>query len=158
MMRRSDRQVTEFSEQLQILSSCKVLRLAMIAEGKPYVVPLNFGYDFNGKNLTLYIHSAKEGKKIDAMKQNGEVCFETDCMHSITEGEKACDYGCLFSSVIGWGKACFVTSEEDKFYALQKIMEHQTGKSDFTFRKETVEKTCIIKVVSNAFTFKSRAK
>jgi uncharacterized protein len=48
-------------------------RLGCSLNGKVYVVPINYGYD--GK--CIYAHS-KEGLKIDAMRDNPEVCFEID--------------------------------------------------------------------------------
>ena len=43
-MRRKDREVLDFDEIIGILDKCKVMHLAMIREGKPYSVPVNFGY------------------------------------------------------------------------------------------------------------------
>ena len=43
-MRRKDREIKEFDEIIDVLSRCKVLHLALISDGKPYAVPVNFGY------------------------------------------------------------------------------------------------------------------
>ena len=40
-------------------------------DGYPYAVPVNYVYD-GGK---IYIHSAKYGYKIDAVKRDDKVCF-----------------------------------------------------------------------------------
>ena len=75
-MRRKDRAVKDFDEIIDILSRCKVLHLALISDGKPYSVPVNFGSivsEENGeKKLSVYFHGAGEGKKLDAiMFHNG---------------------------------------------------------------------------------------
>ena len=43
-MRRKDREIKEFDEIIDVLSRCKVLHLALISDGKPYAVPVNFGF------------------------------------------------------------------------------------------------------------------
>jgi len=75
-MRRSDREVTDVDEKLGIVARCKVCRLGMIDEtvgpGEPYIVPLNFGYEYVDGVLFLYLHGAGEGRKINILKNN---CF-----------------------------------------------------------------------------------
>jgi len=44
-MRRKDREITDFNEIVQLISSMKVLRLGLIDDDFPYIVPLNFGAD-----------------------------------------------------------------------------------------------------------------
>lgn len=39
-MRRSDRALQGPGQLLEVIQACKVFRLAMLAEGRPYVVPL----------------------------------------------------------------------------------------------------------------------
>ena len=43
-MRRRDREVTELNEIIHILDSGKVLHLGLVDQGKPYIVPVNYGY------------------------------------------------------------------------------------------------------------------
>lgn len=73
-MRRTDREIANRKEIEDILRRSTVCRLAMIDAGRPYLVPLCFGYDAG----ILYFHSAPVGKKIDLLKKNRNVCFEFD--------------------------------------------------------------------------------
>ena len=57
-MRRREREVVEPDEIRDIIEACKVCRLGFCEEGEVYIVPVNFGYDMKGKELTLYIHCA----------------------------------------------------------------------------------------------------
>ena len=57
-MRRRDREVTEHSEIMHILDSGKVLHLGLVDQGKPYIVPMNYGYVFEGEKLVFYLHGA----------------------------------------------------------------------------------------------------
>ena len=59
-MRRKDREITDICAILELVSECKVCRLAMTDGGVPYIVPLNYGYEYADGALTFYFHSAKE--------------------------------------------------------------------------------------------------
>ena len=77
-MRRKDREIFGRDQIEPILQESKVCRIAMIADGKPYVIPMNFGYTWDDTDLTLYFHSGLKGKKIDALKADPHICFEMD--------------------------------------------------------------------------------
>lgn len=74
-MRKNDREVTELTEIMGIIKKCVVCRLGMVDDGTPYIVPLNFGYEFDGAALTLYFHCAKEGRRIDRYSTPLAVCL-----------------------------------------------------------------------------------
>jgi len=71
-VRRREREVVEPNEIRDIIEACKVCRLGFCEEGEVYIVPVNFGYDMKGKELTLYIHCAGEGRKIDLIRKNAK--------------------------------------------------------------------------------------
>ena len=100
-MRRKDRQVTQCSEILEIVGSCKVCRLALQDENGLFIVPVNFGYEYMDGALLLYFHSAKDGRKVGAMANNPAVAYEMDCSHELITGKKACDYGYAYRSIMG---------------------------------------------------------
>ncbi len=58
---------------LKILNAGTLARLGCIADGEPYVVPIN--YLFDGENI--YMHSLA-GKKITALRNNPRVCLQVD--------------------------------------------------------------------------------
>lgn len=62
-MRRKKRQVTDLEAIKNLVERSQVLRIALNGEEYPYVVPVNFGYEWNEDNLTLFVHGADEGKK-----------------------------------------------------------------------------------------------
>ena len=68
-MRRKDREITDINEIVKIVSDCDVLHLGMSDNGIPYVVPVNFGFTCEGRELTFYVHCATSGKKIDILKK-----------------------------------------------------------------------------------------
>ncbi|GHV55120.1 pyridoxamine 5'-phosphate oxidase [Spirochaetia bacterium] len=158
-MRRSDREVTGVDEKLKIIDACRVCRLAMCDGDRPYVIPLNFGYEYNDGVLTLYFHGAREGRKIDILKKNNHVCFEMDGEHEFTVAENDCEYGFNFASIIGFGTLEFIEDKNEKSRGLSFLMKHQTGEDrEFFFDNATLNATMVCKVRVEEFTGKRRMK
>jgi nitroimidazol reductase NimA-like FMN-containing flavoprotein (pyridoxamine 5'-phosphate oxidase superfamily) len=158
IMRRKDREVSDSEALLGIIKSCKVCRLGMAEDNLPYVVPLNFGYEYQNGVLTLYFHGALEGKKIDILKKNSQACFEMDGEHQLTVGTDACSYGFNFASIIGFGTVEFVEEMAEKIHGLTLLMKHQTDEyREFVFPEAQVEATTVYKLRAESFTGKRRA-
>ena len=133
-MRRKDRELTGRENIEPILQACKACRIAMIADGKPYVIPMNYGYTWDDTGLTLYFHSGLRGKKIDALRANPQVCFELDVEDGVTgTGDVACKYSYAFSSIVGEGKMQFARNNDEKRHGFDVIMHHQTGRDGWTY-------------------------
>ena len=155
-MRRKDREITDETAIRAILDKAQVLHLAMIDGDRPYVVPLHYGYSLIDGRLTLYLHSAKEGRKLDVLQKNGRVAFvlETD-VSMISGGELACKYGSAYASVMGEGQAALLTDTDQKAAALQILMQTQTGR-EFPITPAMTESVAVIRVDVDAFTAKAR--
>ena len=104
-MTRRERQVTDPERILQILDTAKVLHLGLAVDNEPYVVPMNYGYAMVDGKLTLYLHSAHRGKKLDMMRANPNVFFEMESGLVPFEGDVACRYGLAYSCLMGRGQA-----------------------------------------------------
>ncbi|MEY8311368.1 pyridoxamine 5'-phosphate oxidase family protein [Oscillospiraceae bacterium 42-9] len=155
-MRRKDREITGLAEIMEILSSCQVCRLGMCQKGMPYVVPLNFGVEREGERLVLYFHGAREGKKLDIIRENPQVCVEFDGEHRLLEGETACAYSFAYESVIGFGKAEILESHEEKAQGLAAILRSLTGK-EFTFTPEQTQSVAVLRVALEEVAGKRRS-
>ena len=83
-------------------------------DGYPYAVPVNYVYD-GGK---IYIHSAKYGYKIDAVKRDDKVCFSA-ILNSKVQQDK---FTAAFQSVIAFGKISFVEDEAEKKRILEQFI------------------------------------
>jgi hypothetical protein len=125
-MRRKDKEISDSAEIESIIREATVCRLAMTDGSQPYIVPLCFGY----QNNVLYFHSALKGKKLDILRQNERVCFEFDSNTQVRRDDKACEWGMLYSSVVGFGTAEFIEETERKRQALQIIVKQYAGKDD----------------------------
>ena len=138
-----------------ILDTAKVLHLGLAVDNEPYVVPMNYGYVMEGEKLTLYLHSAVQGKKLDMIQANPKVFFELDCDHQPFEGVLPCQHGLAYSSVMGRGEAVFVEDVEEKMAAMTALMKTQTGK-DFTFNERLVSIVTVIRIDVAEYTAKHR--
>jgi nitroimidazol reductase NimA-like FMN-containing flavoprotein (pyridoxamine 5'-phosphate oxidase superfamily) len=154
-MRRTDREITALKDILAIADSCKVCRLGLLDGGEVYIVPLNFGYTFKDNKLSLYFHSATEGRKIDLLRQNNRVCFEMDGAHKLIEAAEACKHSFQYESIIGSGTAEFLATDAAKITALKIIMRHQTGR-DFAFDDNAAANIAVFKITATSFTAKRR--
>lgn len=156
-MRRKDREIRKLDHIFSVVENCTVVHLAMVDDGKPYVVALNFGFDRRGDRLILYLHSAQEGKKIDILRKNPSVYFQMDCANELIRGthENPCGYSWRFDSVMGSGQAEFITDTAEKNHGLNRIIQHldKTAKH-FELPAEKLSAACILRIVSDDITGK----
>jgi uncharacterized protein len=140
-MRKTEREIKDIAAIKDILKRAYVCRLALCDDNHPYIVPLCFGY----KDDALFIHCAREGKKLEIIRKNNNVCFEVDTDHEIIKAEQACKWSFKYKSIIGFGKAVLVEDIEGKRRALDIIM-HQFSADTFDYPEETINRTAIIKI------------
>lgn len=140
-MRRSEKELKSRDEIEAVLKKATVCRLGLADGNIPYVVPLNFG--FNGNSL--YFHSAKEGRKLDIIRRNNNVCFEMDADQAFVPAEKGCNWSLKYRSVIGNGKACFVDAPAEKIAALKIIMAHYSDKQ-YDFTAEEAARVAVVRI------------
>lgn len=150
-----EREVTDINEIIGILDRAKIVHVGMIDGNMPYVVPMNYGYILENNTLTLYLHGATTGRKLDVISSNPNVFIEIDTDIVPFEGQKACQYGVCYSSVMGEGIAEIITDVEEKKRGLSILMKTQTEK-DFEFTDKLVSIVSVIKVTVADFTAKRR--
>ena len=150
-----ERQVTDPEQIIRILDTAKVLNLGLSVNDEPYVVPMNYGYRMEDGKLTLYLHSAVKGKKLDMIRANPKVFFSMDCDRMPFEGRVPCQYGIVYSSIMGRGTATLVEDVEEKKQAMSILMKTQTGK-DFTFEDRLVTIVTVIRIDVAEYTAKHR--
>ena len=154
-MTRRERQVTDMNEIIRILDTAKVLHLGLVDGDEPYVVPMNYGYIMENEKLTIYLHGAPRGRKIDLIRKNPKIFFEADCDITPFEGDVACRYGITYSSIMGRGTATIIDDIDEKREALTFLMKTQTDK-DFIFDEKIVNIVSVIKLDISEYTAKHR--
>ena len=128
----------------RILNSCEVCYLGMVdPDGKPYVLPFNFGFE----DGLIYLHSAPAGRKIDILQKNPQVCISFSSDHQLFHRHEqvACSYGMKYRSVLAFGNIEFIDDEQEKIRVLNVIMEKYTGKS-FSYNSPAVKNVCVFKL------------
>jgi nitroimidazol reductase NimA-like FMN-containing flavoprotein (pyridoxamine 5'-phosphate oxidase superfamily) len=131
---------------VKIISRCQVCHVAMVdPEGQPYLVPMNFGF----ADDVIYLHSAREGKKIDCLRNNPSVCvnFTTDHELLFQHEDVACSYSMKYSSVLCYGNVEFIEDAELKRKTLDVVMKQYSEKK-FSYNAPSIrEVNCwIVKV------------
>ena len=122
-MRRAEEEVADLAEVLAILGRCEVLHVGLCVDGVPYIVPLHFAFEQAGAAVSIFLHCAPEGRKMDMIRRNDQVCFEAECSVKTLEAEQACNWSAEFESVIGEGRICVLEDEAQKAKALDALME-----------------------------------
>ncbi len=153
-MRRKDRQVTDLAAIRRILEGESHLHLAMCDEGMPYVVPLSYGFELDAQGkLTLYLHAASEGEKLDILRKNDKVCFSIDTLVQNVPVDDS--WTAKYRSVIGRGSVIFVEDAAEKQRALQAIVRQAGFEPKGDMPAQTVEHTCVMRVDVAEYTAKS---
>jgi uncharacterized protein len=118
LMRRTDKLVTDINVLHDLICKTQVCRIALVDGDKPYLAPMNFGFD----GTYLYFHAARQGQKIDILRKNPRICIEFEQNVALVPGKKPCDYGFHYMTVICHGQAEFLDVLEEKRWALHQII------------------------------------
>ncbi|MBI5580578.1 MAG: pyridoxamine 5'-phosphate oxidase family protein [Deltaproteobacteria bacterium] len=152
-MRRKEKEITDRAEMEAVIAEAKICRLAMCDGDQPYVVPLCFGYEAG----SFYVHCAAEGRKLDVLKKNPNVCLELEAGVSLKPGVKACDWGMNFRSVIACGRAERVDGAQAQRRALDLIMAHY-ARGPYEYAEAVLGKTVVLQVKTTSMTGKRSAR
>lgn len=156
-MRRNKREVTDTEELKQILDRCQIVRIGAMDHEGMFVVPVNFGYEWK-EELRLYFHSAKEGRKADAFRENPQVALEMDCGYEVITGDYACSYSAAYESIMGNGTVSLIEDEKEKERALTLLMNHVAPGVELTFRREMLSAAAVYCLTVSCFTGKRRER
>jgi hypothetical protein len=156
-MRRKDREVTDPRRIDGIIGACDCIRLGIATNGAPYVVPMNFGYTRMGEQAVFYLHCAREGRKLDLLRQNPCVGFTLDTNHLVHTDEAGCAFSFRFQSVIGTGDVFFVTDVGEKKDALRRIVAQYSARDDWTFTDAQTESVTVLRLRVAEMTCKEHA-
>jgi len=144
-MRRKDKEIKDKKIIETILRESHVCRIALAQDNLPYIIPMNFVYE----NNCVYMHSALEGKKIEMINKNNQVCFEVDIGGELVINDIACKSTYKYQSVIGFGEIFIIKNTKEKELALKLLMKKYSGKSSWSFLEGALERILILKIVFN---------
>lgn len=131
-------------EMKAVIRKCQTCCISMVdPEGKPYVIPMNYGF----QDDVVFFHGAQKGKKVDVLQHQQDVCivFSTDHQLRYVNEEVACSWSMRYRSVIVYGKAEFVDDLKDKVDCLNIIMANYSDRS-FEYNDPAVREVMVFKV------------
>jgi uncharacterized protein len=139
-----NRPIVSKPENEAVIRKCQSCNIAMVdPEGKPYVIPMNFGY----ADDHVYFHGSAAGKKVDVLKNQTDVCiaFSTDHELRYVDEEVACSWSMRYRSVLAYGKAEFVEDPDEKINILNIIMAHYAERK-FEYNAPSIREVMVFKV------------
>lgn len=144
-MRRSDKEIKDRAEIIDVMRRCDAVRLGLNDGGWPYILPLNFGLEVKDDRISLYFHSALEGHKVDLMMRDNRASFEMDTSHALDyiEEKGYCTY--YYESVMGRGRIT-ILGEDEKQEALQILMAHYHPDRDAPFNPASMPRTLVYRL------------
>jgi nitroimidazol reductase NimA-like FMN-containing flavoprotein (pyridoxamine 5'-phosphate oxidase superfamily) len=144
-MRRNEREISDSEVIEEIILKADVCRLAFADNNIPYIVTMNFGYKGNPEP-SLFFHCSNYGRKLEMIGKNNFICFEMDTDHELYRGEKGCDWGMKYRSVVGYGIISIITDKGEKEKGLNCIMAHYGGETEYQYEEKMLERTTILRL------------
>jgi nitroimidazol reductase NimA-like FMN-containing flavoprotein (pyridoxamine 5'-phosphate oxidase superfamily) len=145
-MRRADRAVGDREGLIAIIEDADACRLAFASGDTPYIVTMNFGYEWEGRLPAFYFHCAREGRKLEMMRSNPRVCFELDCGHALRTGPAPCNWGMSYSSLVGYGILSELTVEAERRAGLDRVMRHYGWGGEGGYSPSTLAATTVLRL------------
>ncbi|MDR0473129.1 MAG: pyridoxamine 5'-phosphate oxidase family protein [Treponema sp.] len=112
-MHHADREIRDRKIIMAILDMCDVINIGFFDDEYPYVLPVNFGYEFED-NLVFYTHHAAEGYKNKLIKSSPKVCVVThkfiDHIHNDYDNS-----GHDYRSVMAFGEMSVIERESAEY-------------------------------------------
>jgi len=150
-MRRKDRAMSE-AEAMSILETAQVGTLATVSEENiPYLVPMSFVYTQGA----IYLHCAVEGKKLDNIRSNNNICF------NVVEAVELLPaaFSTKYKSVTVFGKIAVVEAQEEKRQSLIAIVKKYSPdfyEAGLQYIDNAIEKTKVLKIEVSRITGKAK--
>ena len=158
-MRRKDREITDFTQTCTIIEKCSVLHLGLLDQGKPYIVPVNFGAHFQQPNISLYFHGAKTGKKytlLTELAQDATIVFEAEHDCRVLKHETPCKWSTSYESVMGEGRVRLLEDDEEKSQALLAVLKHYGYQGDDSGYKRALSSVALFAIDVTEISCKSK--
>jgi uncharacterized protein len=103
-----------------ILDEGFVCHVGFVVDGQPFVIPTAYGR----KGDVLYIHGARASRTQKALAAGADVCVTVTLVDGLVLARSAFHHSINYRSVVVFGRARVVESDEEKTLALQAFTEH----------------------------------
>ena len=134
------KQILSSEDSILILNNGKYAVLALEGDDcYPYALPINYVYD----GEYIYIHSARQGHKIDSIKRNPK------CSLCIVDRDDVIpeEFTSYFRSVIVFGEATIIESVEEKIHGLTLLcLKYSPGLNPTQEIEKFIKNVAVIKI------------
>jgi nitroimidazol reductase NimA-like FMN-containing flavoprotein (pyridoxamine 5'-phosphate oxidase superfamily) len=103
-----------------ILDEGFVCHVGFVVDGQPFVIPTAYGR----KGDVLYIHGARASRMQKALAAGADVCVTVTLVDGLVLARSAFHHSINYRSVVVFGRARVVESEEEKGAAMEAFTEH----------------------------------
>lgn len=148
------RAMRRFKQELHVEETVRILRNGKYCvmavsgdEGYPYAIPVNYVYD----GTAIFIHSAAQGHKIDALRRNPK------CTLCVVDKDDVIpeEFTSYFRSVIVFGNARFVETTDEKIAALRLLGDkYSPGIDPEAEIARFIKSVCIVRIDIDSVTGK----
>jgi uncharacterized protein len=103
----------------QILDEALVVQVGFIVDNQPYVIPMGYGRDGD----RLYIHGSTASRMLQSLEKGINICVSATLLDGIVIARSLFHHEMNYRSVVLFGRATLVASEEEKLHALKVLSE-----------------------------------
>lgn len=141
-MRKSNQEIKDKKLLVEILERATICRVALVDDGRPYLLPFNYGYS----DGAIYIHCANEGRKLNIIRTNPEAWFEVEDTAGVIQADRACKWTTFYRSVMGSGRIQIINEPAIKKQGLEVIMKQHGAEGEMVFEDREVKNMLILKL------------
>jgi nitroimidazol reductase NimA-like FMN-containing flavoprotein (pyridoxamine 5'-phosphate oxidase superfamily) len=102
-----------------ILDEAMIAHVGFVTENQPFVIPMAYGR----KGDRLYLHGSSVSRLLRTLEQGVDVCINVTLLDGIVIARSLFHHSMNYRSVVLFGKAKLVESEDEKMSALKAITE-----------------------------------
>ena len=103
-----------------ILDEALVAHVGFISNNQPVVIPMAYGREGD----RLYLHGSPVSRLINTLEGGVDVCFTVTILDALVVARSLFHHSMNYRSVVLFGTASLVASEDEKMQALKAFTEH----------------------------------
>ena len=103
----------------QILDESLVVHVGFVVDDQPFVMPMGYGRDGD----RLYIHGSTASRMLKSLEKGIEMCVTATLLDGIVIARSLFHHEMNYRSVVLFGRATLVESEDEKLHALKVLSE-----------------------------------
>jgi len=160
-LRRLDRAMPSDREIEAMLHKAQIGFIATSVSDQPFINPNLFWFD--AANRRLYFYTATEGRTLSNVERNSQVCFSTAEMGKLLPADTAIKFSTEYASVIVFGEARVVGSDQEKRFGLQGLLDKyfpdlQAGEDYRPIISDELDQTAVYAIEIDAWSGKQKVE